>query len=288
MVVDLDKLYNWPFEEIEQTYTVRDSIIYALGLGFSTNPTDDEQLNFTFEERNFKTVPTMAAVLCSPGFWLRNPDLGIAWEKVLHGEQSIELHRALPTHATVKARTRISDIIDKGEGKGALIFTERTLINVASDEALATLKSTTFARGDGGFGKTPGVQPAPHTLPNRLPDRICDLPTSPQAALVYRLSGDLNPLHAEPRVAAQVGFERPILHGLCTLGVSGHAVLKTYCGYETGRFKSLKLRFSAPVFPGEIIRTEMWRDGDQISFRARVIERDIIVLDNGLSIVDVG
>ena len=287
MTIDPDKLYNWPFEEIEQVYTNRDAIVYALGLGFNSDPINEGQLDFTFEERDFKTVPTMAAVLCSPGFWLRNPESGIIWQKVLHGEQAIELHRPLPPSASLKARTRITDIIDKGEGKGALIFTERTLVDVATNEALATLKSTTFARGDGGFEETSRPQPKPHVLPDRKPDEVCDLPTLPQAALIYRLSGDLNPLHADPKVAAEAGFDRPILHGLCTLGVSGHAILKTYCGYDPGKFKSLKLRFSSPVFPGETIRTEMWRDGDQISFRARVLERDIIVLNNGLSIVDV-
>ena len=288
MAIDLDKLYNWPFEEIEQSYTARDSIIYALGLGFNSDPVREEELNFTFEERNFKAVPTMAAVLCSPGFWLRNPESGITWKKVLHGEQAIELHQSLPPVATVKARTRISNIIDKGEGKGALLFVERTLVDVATDEGLATLKSTTFARGDGGFGGPSGPQSKPHTLPDRKPDEICDLPTLPQSALVYRLSGDLNPLHADPEVAAEAGFERPILHGLCTLGVSGHAILKTYCDYDTARFKSLKLRFSSPVFPGETIRTEMWHDGNKISFRAKALERDVIVLNNGLSVVDAG
>ena len=287
MTIDPDKLYNWPFEEIEQVYTNRDAIVYALGLGFNSDPINEGQLDFTFEERDFKTVPTMAAVLCSPGFWLRDPESGIIWQKVLHGEQAIELHRPLPPSASLKARTRITDIIDKGEGKGALIFTERTLVDVATNEALATLKSTTFARGDGGFEKTSRSQPKPHVLPDRNPDEVCDLPTLPQAALIYRLSGDLNPLHADPKVAAEAGFDRPILHGLCTLGVSGHAILKTYCGYDPGKFKSLKLRFSSPVFPGETIRTEMWRDGDQISFRARALERDIVVLNNGLSIVDV-
>ena len=287
MTIVPNKLYNWPFEEIEQVYTNRDAIIYALGLGFNSDPMNEGQLDFTFEERDFKTVPTMAAVLCSPGFWLRNPESGIIWQKVLHGEQAIELHRPLPPSASLKARTRITDIIDKGKGKGALIFTERTLVDVATNEALATLKSTTFARGDGGFEETSRRQPKPHVLPDRKPDEVCDLPTLPQAALIYRLSGDLNPLHADPRVAAEAGFDRPILHGLCTLGVSGHAILKTYCGYDPGKFKSLKLRFSSPVFPGETIRTEMWRDGDQISFRAKALERDIIVLNNGLSIVDV-
>ena len=288
MAIHPDKLFNWPFKEVEQTYTVRDSIIYALGLGFGADPLDEGQLNFTFEERDFKAVPTMAAVLCTPGFWVRDPESGVDWKKVLHGEQAIELHRPLPPKATIKARSRITDIIDKGKGKGALFFAERTLVDGATDEPLATLKSTTFARGDGGFGGPSRPQPEPHVLPHREPDEVCDLPTLPQAALIYRLSGDPNPLHADPQVAAAAGFDRPILHGLCTLGIAGHAILKTYCDYDTARFKSLKLRFSSPVFPGETIRTEMWRDGKNVSFRAKVVERDIVVLNNGLSVVSDG
>lgn len=285
MTLDPDKLYNWPFEEVEQTYTVRDSIIYALGLGFGADPMDEGQLPFVFEERDFKAVPTMAAVLCTPGFWVRDPKSGVDWKKVLHGEQAIELHRPLPPEATIKARTRITDIIDKGEGKGALLFVERTLVDEATDESLATLKSTTFARGNGGFGGPSGPQPEPHVLPDREPDEVCDISTLPQAALIYRLSGDPNPLHADPEVATAAGFKAPILHGLCTLGVAGHAVLKTYCDYDTARFKSLKLRFSSPVYPGETIRTEMWKDGNHVSFRAKVVERDVVVLNNGLSVV---
>ena len=288
MAIHPDKLFNWPFKEVEQTYTVRDSIIYALGLGFGADPLDEGQLNFTFEERDFKAVPTMAAVLCTPGFWVRDPESGVDWKKVLHGEQAIELHRPLPPKATIKARSRITDIIDKGKGKGALFFAERTLVDGVTNEPLATLKSTTFARGDGGFGGPSGPQPEPHVLPHREPDEVCDLPTLPQAALIYRLSGDPNPLHADPQVAAAAGFDRPILHGLCTLGIAGHAILKTYCDYDTARFKSLKLRFSSPVFPGETIRTEMWRDGKNVSFRAKVVERDIVVLNNGLSVVSDG
>jgi len=288
MAIHPDKLFNWPFKEVEQTYTVRDSIIYALGLGFGTDPLDEAQLNFTFEERDFKAVPTMAAVLCTPGFWVRDPGSGIDWKRVLHGEQAIELHRPLPPKATIKACSRITDIIDKGKGKGALLFVERTLVDRVTGEPLATLKSTTFARGDGGFGGQSGPQPEPHVLPHREPDEVCDLPTLPQAALIYRLSGDPNPLHADPQVAAAAGFDRPILHGLCTLGVAGHAILKTCCDYDAARFKSLKLRFSSPAFPGETIRTEMWRDGKQVSFRAKVVERDVVVLNNGLSVVSDG
>jgi len=120
-----------------------------------------------------------------------------------------------------------------------------------------------------------------HPIPERDPDTVCDIPTSEQAALIYRLSGDYNPLHASPTVAQNAGFERPILHGLCTYGVAGHAILKTQCGYDPAKLKSMDLRFSAPVYPGETIRTEMWREDGVVAFRARAVERDVVVLNNG-------
>ena len=223
----------------------------------------------------------MAAVLSPPGFWARHPDSGIDWVRILHGEQAMELHKPLPAAAKVVATAKVTDIVDKGAGRGALLFVQRTVREVETGEALATLRSTTFARGDGGCGGTTEMAPQPHPIPDRAPDLTCDLPTALNAALIYRLSGDPNPLHASPSVARAAGFERPILHGLCSWGVAGHAILKSYCEYEPARIRSMALRFSAPVYPGETIRTEMWRSGDTVSFRARVAERGVVVLNNG-------
>ncbi|MDE0945038.1 MAG: MaoC/PaaZ C-terminal domain-containing protein [Alphaproteobacteria bacterium] len=280
MAIDYDKILNWPFEEVVQSYDTRDSILYALGVGLNMDPMDEEQLRFTYED-NMQALPTMAVVLGTPGFWVKDPDSGIDWVKVLHGEQGMVLHKPLPAAATVAATTKVTEIIDKGEGKGALLLQERTVTDTATGDKLATLYSTTFARGDGGFGgPTTGARPV-HALPDREPDMTCDLPTLPQAALIYRLSGDYNPLHADPAVAKGGGFKAPILHGLCTFGVAGHAILKSCCDYDPSRFKSMNLRFSSPVYPGETIRTEMWKDGNVISFRASVLERDVMVLNNG-------
>lgn len=281
MPLDPNKLLTWPFEEVDQTYSVKDAIIYALGVGYGHDPLDEGQLPFVFEEADFRAAPTMAVVLAGPGFWLRDPQAGIDWRRILHGEQGIELHKPLPPTATVRARTKVTRILDKGADKGALIYSERTLTEVETGDRLATLTSTTFARGDGGFGGEPGPQPKPHTIPAGEPSAVCDLPTRPQAALLYRLSGDPNPLHADPAVARAAGFEAPILHGLCTLGIAAHAVLRSFCDYDVKRFKSLRLRFSAPVYPGETIRTQMWQDGSTISFRAIALERGVTVLDNG-------
>jgi acyl dehydratase len=281
MAIDKDKIMNWPFKEVEQTYTTKDTILYALGLGLGADPLDERQLDFVFEENDFKALPTMAVVLAGPGFWVREPDSGIDWVKVLHGEQGLRIHKPLPPEATVVATTKVTGLVDKGADKGTLIYSERTLTDKSTGDALATLTSTTFARGDGGFGGPSGPTKPVHPIPDREADMVCDLATLPQAALIYRLSGDPNPLHASPKVARAANFKAPILHGLCTLGVAGHAILKTACDYDVSRFKSMDLRFSAPVYPGETIRTEMWRDGGIVSFRSKVIERDIVVLNNG-------
>lgn len=290
MTIDYERLKNWPFPELEHSYTAKDSILYALGVGLGMDPLDRSQLRFLYEE-GLQALPTMAVVLAYPGFWLKDPATGVDWVKVLHGEQGIRIHRPLPAAGTVVGTGGVDEIIDKGEGKGALILQTRRVYDKASGDLLATLTSTTFARGDGGFSGPAGQPhrpqaPAPHPLPEREPDMVCDLPTLKQAALIYRLSGDYNPLHADPDVAQAAGFRAPILHGLATLGVAGHALVKTVCNYDPARFRALQLRFSSPVYPGETIRTEMWRDGSDdegevISFRARVVERDVVVLNNG-------
>src|SRR5690554_550666 len=190
MALNVEAVLGWPFEDVTQTYTTRDSILYALGVGFGHDPLDRADLPFVFEEPQLSAVPTMAVVLAGPGFWMREPGTGVDWTKVLHGEQGVTLHRPLPAAATVIGRTRVTGILDKGPGKGALIFSERVITDAATGDKLATCTSTTFARGDGGQGGDMTAAPAPHVLPERAPDMVVDLPTLPQAALIYRLSGD--------------------------------------------------------------------------------------------------
>ncbi len=178
----------------------------------------------------------------------------------------------------------IEEIVDKGAGKGALLYSRRDVRDKETGDLLASLRSTSFLRGDGGFGGPSGPTRPVHALPERAPDLVCDIATLPQAALIYRLSGDYNPLHADPEIAAVAGFPRPILHGLCTFGVAGHALLRTLCGYDPARLRRMEARFSAPVFPGETVRTEIWRDGPgRAGFRCRVLVRDAVVINNGLA-----
>ncbi len=278
MTIVYEKVMALKVPPIEQVYGPKDCMLYALGVGLGQDPTNEDELAFVYE-KNLKVLPTMTTVLGYGVSWAR--EAGIDQLRVVNGEQGFTLHKPLKPQATVVAHSRIIEVIDKGAGKGALILSERKVTDKASGELIATITQTAFCRGDGGFGGPPRQAPAPHPIPDRGPDLVCDLPTRPEMALIYRLSGDYNPLHAEPAFAKAAGFERPILHGLGTFGVSGHAVLKTLCGYDPTRLIAFAGRFSAPVFPGETIRTEMWRDGAVVSFRARVVERDVVAINNG-------
>jgi acyl dehydratase len=283
MAIDPDKLLNWKFPEIEHTYTDKDTILYALGAGCAADPAaEPDDLKFVYE-KNLQALPTMAVVIAYPGFWLGNPETGVNAAKVLHGEQALVLHKPLPATGTIVGRGRVTDILDKGADKGAVMYSERTLFDKASGDKIATMTSTTMLRGDGGFGGKAGPQPEPHALPATPPELKVDIKTAANAALIYRLSGDRNPLHADPAVAAKGGFKAPILHGLCTYAVAGRAILKACCGNDPARLKSLQVRFSSPVYPGETIRVEIWPGKGQASFRARVVERDVVVLNNALA-----
>ena len=280
MPINYDKLLALRIPDVTQTYTERDAILYALGLGLGSDPLDENELAFVYE-KNLKLMPTFATVLAWPGFWVRDLDSGIDWVKVVAGEQGLVLHRPLEPRGTVIGRTRVIDVIDKGAGRGAHVYSVRELFERATGEKLATIASTTICRGDGGFGGPQRASPPAHQIPARPPDLICERATRPEAALIYRLSGDPNPLHADPAVARAAGFARPILHGLATFGIACHAILRSLCGHDPSRLSAISGRYSAPVFPGETIRTEIWRDGSVASFRARVVERDVVALDNG-------
>jgi len=283
-MLDVETVMAWRFEEVVQSYSARDSILYALGLGFGSDPTDPAALRHVYEG-GLVAVPTMAVVLGNPGPWTRDPRTGIDWVKTLHGEQGLVVHAPLPPEGTVTGRCRVTGIIDKGPGKGALLMQERTLHDSATGRLLATRTTTSFLRGDGGCGAPPREQPKPPEIPDRAPDIVRDIETRPEQALIYRLSGDMNPVHADPAIAACAGFARPILHGLCTYGIAGRALLATACGGDPARFRELHVRFSAPVYPGETIRVELWEHGGEWRLRARVKDRDAIVLNNGRAVV---
>jgi acyl dehydratase len=210
--------------------------------------------------------------------------MGINYLLVVHGEQKVEFHKPFPTEAQITADGRVLGAYDKGD-KGAVIYAETTLRDAKTGELIATLTGSTFARGDGNFGGPSEGAPEPHEVPTRAPDLSVDIATKPDQALIYRLSGDRNPLHSDPKIARVAGFPRPILHGLCTYGVTCRAVLQSYCDFDPAKIKSHQVRFSSPVFPGETITVDMWKDGDVVSFEARIKDRGVTVVKNGKTVL---
>ena len=273
------------------TYGDKDVMLYALGIGLGADPMDEQELAFVYE-KNLKIVPTAATVLAAannrPAEGRQAPELPAGHRQssmnfmlMVHGEQKVELHRPLPAAGTFTVEGRTLGAWDKGEGKGAVVVNESVWTD-EKGEKVATLTMSMFYRGDGGFGGPTEGQPEPHATPTRPADLSVDIATRPDQALIYRLNGDRNPLHADPAFAKGAGFPRPILHGLCTYGVTCRALLQHVLNYDADAILSHQVRFSAPVFPGDVISVDVWKDGKDISFEARVKERGATVIRNGL------
>ncbi len=279
MPLNLDRLQNMGLPPIRAAYSKRDTILYALGVGFGLDPMNTAELPFVYEGEGFRAMPTMCNTLCHPGFWAKDPQFGIDWVKILHAEQDFTIYRPLAPEASLRGEYQVVGVEDKGTERGALLHQEKRLYDDVTDELVATVRSTLFMRANGGQGAFGiAVEPA-KAIPERAPDRTVEIASRPGQALIYRLSGDWNPLHADPEIARQAGFPMPILHGLCTNGLACRAILQTYCDLDTARFGGMFVRFSKPVFPGETIRFEFFEDADAIRFRAVAVERDIVVLD---------
>lgn len=278
MPIDYDKALSLRSLDQEFSYGERETMLYALGIGFGQDPMDQRELGFVYEQ-GLKAAPTQATVAAWGAG--RLGEVGINYMMVVHGEQRLTVHQPLPAAAEILADWAITEIVDKGAGKGALIYADTTLKLKSSGAALCTLGSTIFARADGGFGGPSSGGPAPHEAPTRAPDREVRITTRADQALLYRLSGDRNPLHSDPELARAAGFERPILHGLCSYGLACRAVLTSYADYDPAAIKAFDVRFSAPVFPGETLIVRMWKDGPVVSFAADVAEREATVLRSG-------
>jgi acyl dehydratase len=283
MAIDYKQIMSLKSEGIESRYDDRDTMLYALGIGFGRDPMDERELTYVYEKdlkkENIRTVPTMGVVIATGQRLLAGA--GINFLMVLHGEQRIELHRPLPSAATIVHDSEITAAVDKGKDKGAVVYTETRIRLKESGEPLCTLGSSLFARGDGGFGGPSEGGFKPHPIPQRAPDTRFEAETLPGQALLYRLNGDRNPLHADPEVAKKAGFQRPILHGLCTYGTTCRAIIQNLCDYDATRIRNFDVRFSAPVIPGETIVVDAWQDGDVVSFECSVKERDLKVIKNG-------
>ena len=262
-------------------YTDRDVMLYAYGIGLGADPMDEKELAYvneaTYTPRDLKVVPTFASVAA----WGAGPgDMKLNRLLVVDGERDITFHKPLPVAANITADSSVLGVFDKGKDKG-LVVRHQTILKDEKGEALATLVASRFARGDGGIGGSSQGQPEPHQVPTRVPDKTVDISTRPDQALIYRLCGDRNPLHSDPEFAKRGGFPRPILHGMCTYGLTCRAVLQTYADYDPSAFKRHAVRFSSPVYPGETVSVDLWKDGNVVSFEAKVKERNVTVIKSG-------
>lgn len=278
MPINYDDLMSTSILDEPFEYTEKDTMLYALGVGFGGDPTDQRELHYVTELRALRTVPSMASMIVPANLL---DDCGWDRSKVLHCEQRLELYRPLPPAARLLTNHRVVGVYDLGADGGARILVESEARTARDETVLFTLGTSLLARGDGGFGGPAGKGVVLHKLPQREPDLCCDLSTRPDQALIFRLCGDLNPLHADPVYARRAGFAAPILHGRCTYGFACHAILKTICDYDFTLISGLDVRFSSPVYPGDRIITEMWQDRNVVSFRCRVAERNVTVIDNG-------
>ncbi len=276
MPIDLS-IVGKRLEPIHHTYTERDVMLYALGVGAGT-----DDLPFTYE-RDLKVLPTFGVVAAFPAMFSLGPAMQINPMMVLHGEQRIELYAPIPTRGTLTTTPTVRAVYDKI--KGAVILVDAETVD---DKGKLLFKNTfgTFARGEGGFGGDRGPSGPRNVPPSRPPDAVVEMTTLLQQALIYRLSGDMNPLHADPDFAKMGGFDRPILHGLCTFGHVGRAVLRSFCNDDPTRLKALDVRFAGVVFPGETIVTEMWKTAtSELIVQAKTKERGEVVISSAAATI---
>lgn len=250
--------------------------LYALGLGFGSDPLDDRALDYVLETRGPKIVPTIATALARS----LSADLGLNLEKVLHAGQQLELFRPIPASSRLKITSNVDGIADKGAAKGAVIAFSNHACLVETGEPVFRSTNVILARGDGGCGSGGAAPPSSPICPDRPPDILHSITTSPGQALLFRLNGDFNPLHSDPAAAIKSGFSRPILHGLATYGIAARALIEAL-DIGGGEISAFGARFSAIVYPGETILTSIWREAGGFAFRCRVPERDATVLDAG-------
>ncbi len=279
MPINYDEIMSMTSENVEISYTDKDSILYSLGVGLGNDPMNMAELKYVYENAQV-ALPSMAT-----NFQYHSPLLlktNINFILVVHGEQKLSFSNPLPVSGDFISNAKVIGCYDKGAGKGAIIDVETT-INLKKDNTeICKLISTTFARGDGGFGG-PESPKSEVFKPEGDPDIIHEIKTKPDQALIFRLSGDFNPLHSDPNFAKTAGFEKPILHGMCTYGIACRSVVESVCEGDAKRLKKFDCRFSSPVYPGETIVTEMWKDGSKVYYQSKVKERDKIVIKNGVS-----
>ncbi len=259
-------------------YTARDVMLYALGVGFGHDPTRAGELAFVFEGGGLRVPPTFASAIARSDF-LKN----CGWDesRLVPGSERVRLLRPLPGAAAILLDSEVTAVHDLGRDAGVLVQVEFTARNAADQQPLFTVERGILARGDGGFGGALGSIAAAPALPVRRPDLGCDLHISPQQALVYRLSGDMNPLHADPEAARRAGLPGPVLQNLCTLGVACRGVLETICDFDPTLITAFEGRYTGGVYPGDQLRLDLWQDANLLAYRVTVPARQRVVIDNG-------
>ena len=284
MAIDYPAALRLTETGLRYRYSERDAMLYAVAIGMGSEPSRYAREMPFFYERQLRTMPTFASVVAW-GAGVSVAKLGLDPRGVLHGEEETIFHRPLPPNGAVIADSSVVEIFDRGRDKGALVLRETILRDEADGQPVATLKRTLLARRNGGEGGASHEAPSPHLVPDRSPDATLTFPTAANQAALYRLCGDLAVLHVDPAAAAVAGFDRPILHGLCTYGVCCRAVLEAFCDLDPTRVRSHAVRFSAPVFPGDTLQVNLWRDGDVVSFEATVPARNATVIKNGRALI---
>lgn len=279
MAIDLDKVVGAELPPGRHSWSEADVVLYHLGLGAGADPMAEGELEYVLEDR-LKVLPSFGVILPFDvlGGLAGLDGFDVNLTLLLHGEQELELPGPLPTAGEVTTTARVEHVYDKG--KGALVIVETTSATDAG-EVLCVNRFSSFLRGEGGFGGDSGpalVDPRPE----RDPDLVVERPTLPQQALLYRQSGDRNPLHADPAYAARGGFDRPILHGLCSYGIAAKAVVDEVLGGDVGAVAGYRARFAGVVFPGETLVERIWQEGEEIVFEVMTKERETPVLSNAV------
>ena len=278
MAVSAEHLMRFPISDAHETISAKAAILYALSTGYGAEPLNPALLPYHNEER-LSIVPSFANVIGHPGHWLRQA--GVDWTGVVHAEQRLVLHAPLQAGMDIIAKTRCISVVDRGMDKGAFVTFERVITDCKTGTPLATVTQTDACRFDGGCGSA-GVAPQSLTkAPSTAPDITCSIRIPDHAALLYRLNGDWNRLHWDSEFATQAGFDKPILHGLCSFGYAGYLIGRAYAKANMPVLSEIAARFTAVVFPGDILTLEIWQQGEQVQFRGKVEARNTIVLDSG-------
>jgi len=284
--IDVDAALGFKYPEQQSSYDERDVALYALGVGAAKDPTNEADLALVYEMSgkgmkvlpSFGVLPAINMVFSQAKQGISAPGLNFGFDRILHGEQYTELTRPLPTHAKLTTKATVKTILDKG--KGAVVGTEFLTYDETGD-VLIKNEVTTFVRGAGGWGGERGPSVEVNVPPDRAPDKVVEQKTDENQALLYRLSGDWNPLHADPSFAKNFGFAKPILHGLATYGFATRAVINAFAPEADPRYvHSIRVRFAATVLPGETIVTEMWKEGNKVIFRCKNKEKNEVCISN--------